>query len=972
MKRVPSDEYPAPVALSRDELVDLGGWAVLKEARGLVEAGAVKELAWEGKLLRGSIQLGGQPFYPRLNLRSLTFAESQCNCRLGRQGFVCAHAIALCLRSAELERNAELESQERDRNDEPEGHPPSDPRPQSLVLSQAKGLPLDLRILLPPNLSRVASRDAIAVKIDARISSQWIPLEKIDRGRAYRISQTEKVALALVESWCGGQLHGLIQLKRSQLGELLQCVSGQPIAFWANRPDVALVWEDRTLQGVHEFLKKEQPLLEPAHANQPEKPARIGRQPDIDIGRSLPNSPDRSLAVDQAGAVTVDGSTQYLAITVHSREHPHYREIINLLRTSGFRLEPSNRRWWMRDRHKTLAFLAEYRNQLETRFGATFTPNFRERSTALQSVAVTCSIRADGEDYAVHLKLEAGPIDESAIHSALTRGSPYVEDGERIYLIEPHVVSRLESVQQSLSGERHRSVTTSFRKRLQTRDLRDAEDLIEEVTGSVETPESWQKRSAALKGVGNLRPAPVPEALDKRLRSYQRIGTAWMWHLYGHGLAGILADEMGLGKTIQALALIACVRQWRSADSSILVVAPAGLLENWRREALRFVPELRAFVHHREKRLSESGAFRDWDLVITSYGTLARDLNLFRCVRFSLVCVDEAQHVRNRATLHARALCELQTQGKVMLTGTPIENTLEDVRSLFAFLMPGYLERVPSGIRGEDRAWYDQRHLVKVAPYLLRRRKSSVAPELPARIEQTIYCRLTPEQSERYRRYYETEQRRIFELEMSGASEQRVRFAALTLLLRLRQICADPRLVDPEAKPSESGKLAVFRELVDEALAEGHRVLVFSQFVSMLSLLRSHLEEGAIPYLYMDGSTRDRVELAEQFNMDSTFPVFLISLKAGGIGLNLTGADTVIHYDPWWNPAVESQATDRAHRIGQTKVVTSMRLVMAESVEERVLALQSSKRALLDELLDAGESAGANVGLDDVKEILGF
>ncbi|HYP17661.1 MAG TPA: DEAD/DEAH box helicase, partial [Opitutus sp.] len=323
----------------------------------------------------------------------------------------------------------------------------------------------------------------------------------------------------------------------------------------------------------------------------------------------------------------------------------------------------------------------------------------------------------------------------------------------------------------------------------------------------------------------------------------------------------------------------------------------------------------------------------------------------------------------------------LRAGSRFLLTGTPVENSLEDLRSLFAFLLPGYLDQVPAGTRPDERAWFDDRLRAKVAPYILRRTKQSVAPELPAKLEQVVWCELTPAQAALYRETQQRTERELFDLEASGASEGRLRLAVLTQLLRLRQICCDPRLVNvtdggsasAERVPFlDSAKLEAFRELLAEAVDDGHRVLVFSQFTSLLGLLREELTAQDLPFCYLDGSLPPRARQAEvdRFQSRPDIPLFLISLKAGGTGLNLTGADTVVHFDPWWNPAAEAQATDRAHRIGQSRVVTSYKLIASGTVEEKVLALQEEKRALLAGVFEASDAAAAKLSLQDLRTLL--
>ncbi|HRJ48278.1 MAG TPA: DEAD/DEAH box helicase, partial [Opitutaceae bacterium] len=453
--------------------------------------------------------------------------------------------------------------------------------------------------------------------------------------------------------------------------------------------------------------------------------------------------------------------------------------------------------------------------------------------------------------------------------------------------------------------------------------------------------------------------------LVAQLRPYQRLGTAWLWYLHVQKLGGILADEMGLGKTLQALGLLAAL----PPSSRRLVVAPASLLENWRREAARFTPQLSVFVHHGQRRIA---AFAGHELIITSYGTLTRDRELFAGADFDCVIADEAQHIKNRRSQNAQALRSLRAGTRFLLTGTPLENSLEDLRSLFEFLLPGFLLPLPPGLRADERAWHDERLRAQTAPYILRRTKQSVAPELPSKIEQVLWCEPTPAQAALYRRVQEESERDLIDLAAGGASEARLRLATLTQLLRLRQICCDPRLVNATAAAADSAKLEALRELLDEALDDGHRVLVFSQFTSLLSLLRTELAETGIAHCYLDGAMSARARQAEvdRFQNSPDIPLFLLSLKAGGTGLNLTGADTVVHLDPWWNPAVEMQATDRAHRIGQTRTVTSYKLICAGTVEEKVLALQDEKRALLADVFEASDASTAQLSLTELQDLL--
>jgi superfamily II DNA or RNA helicase len=842
-----------------------------------------------------------------------------------------------------------------------------------------------LRLLLPPNLAAAAQRDAIAVRVELNLATAPAP-ELLP-------------ALALLQQWCGAAAPPpFLQLKRAQLSDLLAALRDQPVFFWVNDRAAAIGWNGPQLAGVSE------------HLTEPEREERTAG------GIPVPKPRSSTLSSHLSSVSTpmiVDGTEHYLAITLPSREHSNYAAALDLLKSHGFVLEPSNRKWWLRDRHKTLNFLATHGARLHAEFGAEFTPNFQKHTAHLQPAEIVAEAAPTGlpgrmgEGYAVTLALRAGSADDAALRAAVASNRGYLEADGKIFLLAPAQLARLATAQQALAGEPDSGVATRRTLRVSAARVAEAQEIIEELSPSFQPPDTWRTRSEALRNLSSLAPAPLPAALDAQLRPYQRLGVAWLWHLHRHDLGGILADEMGLGKTVQALGLLLCVRNGAVTSRSpsdatgrshpqvlihpSLVVAPASLLENWRREAARFAPQLRGFVHHGEHRITDSGEMADLDLIITSYGTLARDRELFAGLEFGCVIADEAQHIKNRRSQNAMALRALRTRGRFLLTGTPLENALDDLRSLFEFLLPGYLLRVPEGARREDRAWFDQRLRAQTAPYILRRTKQSVAPELPAKLEQIVWCELTPAQARLYRTTQEKSERELLDLAAGGASENQVRFAALTQLLRLRQICCDPRLVDKslwagcphpasEAKRgegtpptfSDSSKLDAFRELLAEAIDDGHRVLVFSQFTSLLALLREELDAQAVAYCYLDGSmpTRARQAEVDRFQASADIPVFLLSLKAGGTGLNLTGADTVVHFDPWWNPAAEAQATDRAHRIGQDRVVTSYKLIAAGTVEEKVLALQDEKRALLADVFEASDAAATKLSVADLKSLL--
>jgi superfamily II DNA or RNA helicase len=478
--------------------------------------------------------------------------------------------------------------------------------------------------------------------------------------------------------------------------------------------------------------------------------------------------------------------------------------------------------------------------------------------------------------------------------------------------------------------------------------------------------------AATLSRYSGLPPTPVPAGFRAELRPYQVEGLAWLRFLAGEGLSGILADDMGLGKTVQVLAFLQGEKEAGRLADPALVVCPKSVLPNWLAECRRFTPDLAVLVHagpERERRVRAIGAA---DIVLTTYPVLARDVDKLGGRRWRVVVLDESQMVKNPATLAARAARRLDTELRVCLTGTPLENHLGELWAQFDFLMPGLL-----GSRHEFQRHFRvpiekaRRHEVaeqlrrRIRPFLLRRTKDQVVAELPRKTEITRVVQLEGRQRDLYdamRAAYAEQLRGYVE---SGALE-RHRMQVLEGLMRLRQVCCDPRLVGFEGKPAApSAKLAHLVEMIRELSAAGRRMLVFSQFTSMLELIESELGAARIRYVKLTGQTEDRATPVQRFQRGEV-PVFLISLRAGGFGLNLTRADTVIHYDPWWNPAVESQATDRAHRIGQDKPVFVYRLIAADTVEERITQLQAQKRELADALYDeSGQSLAAALGPQD-------
>lgn len=455
-----------------------------------------------------------------------------------------------------------------------------------------------------------------------------------------------------------------------------------------------------------------------------------------------------------------------------------------------------------------------------------------------------------------------------------------------------------------------------------------------------------------------LLPVPdLPQSLSDILRDYQWEGVQWLYRRLVQVQAALLADDMGLGKTLQTLA---CVRLWKKHqnDGPALVVCPATLLGNWRDEAAKFVPDLTVLIMHGPKRQDYFEVMEVADIIITSYALLDKDSDHYQKIDLGMLILDEASAIRNPDTLAAKAARKIDAPARIAITGTPVENGVKDLWSIFQFLMPSYLGgredfrlryELPCQAEIPDRAAM-QRLRWRTAPFMLRRTKSKVAKDLPPKLESVVWCDPSPMQKDQYQSILRHGVEKVDALKKQGGGGAG-RMQMLTVLLRLRQSCCDLRLLnDTLGKVSladVSVKLARLMELLDEAQRGGHRVLVFSQFTSMLALIRDELDKEDIDFSYLDGSTRDRSSVVDRFQRPNGPPVFLISLKAGGYGLTLTAADTVVLFDPWWNPAVEAQAADRIHRIGQTKPATIYKLITRGTVEEKILKLQERKRSVI-------------------------
>lgn len=465
----------------------------------------------------------------------------------------------------------------------------------------------------------------------------------------------------------------------------------------------------------------------------------------------------------------------------------------------------------------------------------------------------------------------------------------------------------------------------------------------------------------------------IPKSLRHVLRNYQKTGYRWLRTIAAYGFGGILADDMGLGKTLQVIALLLAQKEEESTHIKSIVICPSSLVLNWESEVRKFAPMLRAvsivgFAAQREVLIQQEG--ESADLFITSYDSLKRDVELYESISFRYVVADEAQYMKNQNTQNAKAVKTLRAAVRLALTGTPVENSLAEVWSIFDFLMPGYLYHyakfrkhfeLPIVRQGDENAAKNLRKMV--SPFILRRMKKDVLKELPEKIETVLYAELEGEQKKVYQANAAAARK---EMEAGLGDSDTDKLQILAMLTRLRQICCDPALVY-ENYTQSSAKLELCIELLHNCVASGHRVLLFSQFTTMLARIATRLNAAQISYFTITGETKvsQRLELVNTFNSGDT-PVFLISLKAGGTGLNLTGADVVIHYDPWWNNSAQNQASDRAHRIGQTKTVQVYKLIAKNTLEERILEMQKSKSDLADMIVKEGSGAFARMSKNEI------
>ncbi|MEI6085185.1 MAG: DEAD/DEAH box helicase, partial [Verrucomicrobiota bacterium] len=941
--------------ITRELLKELADWRTEKEGRALAAAGNVLQWDYQPPFLSGTVRTGGgTTITAKIKLGARAFeVENLCVCRQARdKGRICPHVMALVYATILPAKPAGPQV------------PAVSARPKvrepglkHVPLEEAgdENQSLELMVLLPLDLPRAWKTGELRIIIEGRVAGgAFTPFDVIPKQTAapYAVSEADEVLLTEVERIHAGHMPGVWMLSRDDADAFFDALTDHPRVWLGKktrievrgaevRPSLKLTLEKtgelrlllsaggtpdfgnwrfdgktltRTCRLPAMYTAGERRLsrVEFAKFYQQELPA-WEKMAEVEF------SPEFDLLEFEAKAaptrVTIDGGLTGLNLELHvpaetdwtpDPENPfrywRYYIVANaeILRAGfeqmgkGFRLASENR---------VGKFIANILPEWEDGWQVEYGPQFTRFLWLCDRIEPEIAVRAAGNDWLavdVSYKSDTAVLTNADVQRMLQKGAAHHRQANgRIALVPSEAVAGFQDVifdcqaEQSKTGLR---VERKFAPYL-------AEALRE---SSLQT--KWQVPAE----VRTVQPLELPGLL----RPYQKDGVNWLHHLSQNNLAGILADEMGLGKTVQALFWLASLKA-----KPMLVVCPTSLLTNWQTEVARFTPELKTLVLHGADR--EFEGLKEYDLVITSYALLRRDIVEHQKISWQAVVLDEAQHIKNRFSQIAQAVKELRAKHRLVLTGTPVENSLGDLWSIFDFLMPGYL-----GPATEFRDRYEKqsdeatmkRLRQRLRPFVLRRLKSEVAKELPAKIEQITWCELTDEQKSVYQSILTQGRREVFE----KTKESQRRMAVLTTLLRLRQASCHLGLLPGEHVWKEpSAKLATFLELIEEAVDGNHRVLVFSQFVKLLKLVQEALP---VEYCYLDGSTVDRAGEIRRFQ-ESKIPVFLISLKAGGTGLNLTGADTVIHLDPWWNPAVEEQATARAHRIGQAKIVTSYKLI---------------------------------------------
>ncbi len=1007
------------VELTRDLLMEAGGWREMKSARGMHRGGLVSEASYENGWLEGVVLMGGERKRVRMQVVSRTHMENRCSCLLARrEGQICAHAMAVGLEVIEPGTAPEETPLE------PGGDPAEERWPGVTEEFDEEAYPVQCSVMLPVKVADSWDRGQLLVVFGTDYRGEEHLLATWGADYVLQAGENDSRLLETLQRLFPDEPPGAVNLDRGQFLQVLDALAGHPrVSFGKKeaamvschrvRPGLELqegrlrvqwpaglvplvetgdVWaldsEARSFHavaaGVPESLREIFGSgMVPAPVEVPALLTTLRQWFEIseDTIAGLPQSAVPQVEVSFEGSlnhlegrmVFVYGKTRRRAgtmevelLTMENGESvlasPDLERMAeDALRQWGFEGPGRRGEFVLREPQAILRFHAHGVGCLDPEWIVIRGERFSEFAKDIVPIKPVYRFSGRTEDWLeMELTYQAGDgtrITREEVQRLLDTGrSDHSLGGDRLAVLDPEQADQ--AMETLADCDPRQSAPGVFRM-----DARQAAYLRESV---IELGLLAGEQRFRAEGGGT---ALELGHLETVLRPYQREGVAWLGKLSELRMGGILADDMGLGKTVQTLAFLA------AREGTALVVCPSSLVHNWLAEAGKFVPDLKAVAIEGPKRKEVLAAHPGADLLITSYALLRLDIDLYREREFEVVILDEAQHIKNPESQVSRAAFRLPGTHRFALTGTPIENSVKDLWSIMNFVMPGYLgersqfvDRFEKPLARGDAPELQRRLARRLKPVVLRRLKEEVAKDLPEKIEQVRYCELSDSQRQVYNSILEESRGMIYDAEGG-----RRRMLALTALLRLRQACCDLRLLNLPGVDEEGGsvKMEELKGLLEEAVAGGHRVLVFSQFVQMLQGVVPVLMEKGFEFCYLDGQTRKRGEVVRRFQ-ESSVPVFLISLKAGGVGLNLTGADTVIHVDPWWNPAVEAQATDRAHRIGQKRVVTSYRLITRNTVEEKILALQERKRKLIASTLDKDVSGpGAGLSENEIFELFG-
>ena len=1007
------------VELSDAFFAKAAGWEAMKRARSLLQGGQVLSSNWTPPVLKGVVQEGSTSYRAGLVIKNSIDIENLCTCRASREwGTICAHSVAVGLhhlRPAQEPVPAPVATTpERKRS--------------SLRREAAHGEPAELFIIVPPNFEQAAARGKTMLYFEGKWSGGRVPLNALPKQNAYQFSAQDTAILDAVEHLSGGEPPAVLVIEPKDLADLLSLMIEHPRVTLGKSTPITISREPwvasvtATLEPSGEIqvtARGEAPsaIIENAWVFQRARFQPLGGAPlgsrrltreqvpqflNHEFPRlaveanfkledfTLEVRPPKFILELRGGLARLEALLQcaygprILTLGVSSpnesvwlpdpaaptrystRDAGAEQAALGRLLRAGFTGPDRNGRYLLAGENGVLNFFAREFPRMQREWQVTLEERL-ERSTSqkMERIEPRFQVQPSGEqwfDLDVSYGSESERFSAADIQRLLRSGQGYTRlRNGKVAVIDTGAVEELNEMLLDASPQQHEH---GYRVANTQAGFIDA-TLRRQPNWPVQAPTAWRERAQRLSGETTLECPPLGE-LEHVLRTYQKSGVAWLHFLRQNGFGGILADEMGLGKTLQTLAFIQTLSTRR-----VLIVCPTSLVFNWVAEARKFTPGLKVLALNGPERDTLFGQIPEHEVVITSYALIRRDAERYRGIDFDLVVLDEAQHIKNRQTQNAQAVKSIRARHRLVLTGTPLENSVLDLWSIFDFLMPGYLgaaqdfrDRYELPITRHKDAGAQARLARRLRPFILRRLKRDVAPELPARLEQIAYCELSQEQRVLYQQVLDATRREVLQADETAQT----RMLVLNSLLRLRQICCDLRLLKLDEATDASGKVEMFGELLDEAIDGGHRVLVFSQFVSMLKLLEERLRAAEVEYCYLDGSTSNRGEVVGRFQA-SSIPVFLISLKAGGVGLNLAGADTVIHFDPWWNPAVEDQATDRAHRIGQTRVVTSYKLITRGTVEEKILNLQQRKREIIKATLGGDEEFAAALSWGEIQEL---